>query len=71
MTEMSYRNLGSSGLKVSVVGLGTNNFGFKMGEEESRAVVAAALLIRQHRLTGGRRSPGRRGQPWGRPSDPI
>jgi aryl-alcohol dehydrogenase-like predicted oxidoreductase len=43
MAEMSYRNLGSSGLKVSVVGLGCNNFGFKIGEEESRKVVGAAL----------------------------
>jgi aryl-alcohol dehydrogenase-like predicted oxidoreductase len=37
------RHLGSSGLVVSVVGLGCNNFGWRIGEEESRAVVEAAL----------------------------
>jgi aryl-alcohol dehydrogenase-like predicted oxidoreductase len=35
--------LGTSGLAVSVVGLGTNNFGMKLDLEESRAVVHAAL----------------------------
>jgi aryl-alcohol dehydrogenase-like predicted oxidoreductase len=39
----SLRRLGNSGLAVSVVGLGTNNFGMKMDLEESRAVVHAAL----------------------------
>jgi aryl-alcohol dehydrogenase-like predicted oxidoreductase len=39
----SLRRLGHSGLAVSVVGLGTNNFGMKIGLEESRAVVHAAL----------------------------
>jgi aryl-alcohol dehydrogenase-like predicted oxidoreductase len=44
MTEpSSLRRLGRSGLAVSVVGLGTNNFGMKIGLEESRAVVHAAL----------------------------
>lgn len=44
MTEASsLRRLGHSGLAVSVVGLGTNNFGMKIGLEESRAVVHAAL----------------------------
>ena len=44
MTEASsLRRLGHSGLAVSVVGLGTNNFGMKIGIEESRAVVHAAL----------------------------
>jgi aryl-alcohol dehydrogenase-like predicted oxidoreductase len=37
------RRLGNSGLAVSVVGLGTNNFGMKMDLEQSRAVVHAAL----------------------------
>jgi len=37
------RRLGSSGLAVSVVGLGTNNFGMKLDLEQSRAVVHAAL----------------------------
>jgi aryl-alcohol dehydrogenase-like predicted oxidoreductase len=40
-----YRNLGASGLTVSVVGLGGNNFGFGAGLDESqtRDVVEAAL----------------------------
>ena len=37
------RRLGNSGLAVSVVGLGTNNFGLKLDLEQSRAVVHAAL----------------------------
>ena len=40
---MEYRQLGSSGLKVSVVGLGTNNFGFRMDEENSIKVAHKAL----------------------------
>ena len=40
---MELRNLGHSGLRVSAVGLGCNNFGGRIGLEESRAVVHAAL----------------------------
>jgi aryl-alcohol dehydrogenase-like predicted oxidoreductase len=40
---MPYRALGTSGLMVSVVGLGTNNFGRKTDVGRSRAVVEAAL----------------------------
>jgi aryl-alcohol dehydrogenase-like predicted oxidoreductase len=40
---MRYRTLGSSGLMVSVVGLGGNNFGRRLGLEGTRAVVDAAL----------------------------
>jgi aryl-alcohol dehydrogenase-like predicted oxidoreductase len=40
---MRLRRLGNSGLAVSVIGLGTNNFGMKLDLEESRAVVDAAL----------------------------
>jgi aryl-alcohol dehydrogenase-like predicted oxidoreductase len=40
---MQMRRLGSSGLVVSVVGLGTNNFGMKLDLEQSRAVLDAAL----------------------------
>jgi aryl-alcohol dehydrogenase-like predicted oxidoreductase len=40
---MDFRRLGRSGLVVSVVGLGTNNFGMKLDFEESRKVVDAAF----------------------------
>ncbi len=40
---MDFRNLGKSGLKVSVVGLGCNNFGMKCDAEQTRAVVHRAL----------------------------
>jgi aryl-alcohol dehydrogenase-like predicted oxidoreductase len=40
---METRNLGTSGLRVSPVGLGCNNFGGRIGLEESRAVVHKAL----------------------------
>jgi aryl-alcohol dehydrogenase-like predicted oxidoreductase len=38
-----YRALGSSGLTVSVVGIGCNAFGTRIDEQQSRAVVDAAL----------------------------
>ncbi|MEU6074384.1 aldo/keto reductase [Micromonospora sp. NPDC047074] len=41
--EMTYRRLGDSGLVVSVVGIGCNNFGRKLDFEGTRAVVDAAL----------------------------
>lgn len=40
---MQYRNLGNSGLIVSVLGLGCNNFGGRMDLEHSRAVVDSAI----------------------------
>jgi aryl-alcohol dehydrogenase-like predicted oxidoreductase len=40
---MDTRNLGRSGLKVSVVGLGCNNFGMRCDLEASRAVIDTAL----------------------------
>jgi aryl-alcohol dehydrogenase-like predicted oxidoreductase len=39
---MLMRRLGAEGPEVSVVGLGTNNFGWRIGLEESRRVVDAA-----------------------------
>jgi len=42
-SSVPLRRLGTSGLAVSVVGLGTNNFGMKIDLEASRAVVHAAL----------------------------
>lgn len=43
MTNNIYRKLGHSGLKVSQVGLGTNNFGGRLDLESSRAVIHKAL----------------------------
>jgi aryl-alcohol dehydrogenase-like predicted oxidoreductase len=41
--SMRYRPLGSSGLQVSVVGLGCNNFGRRLDVQGTRAVVDAAI----------------------------
>jgi aryl-alcohol dehydrogenase-like predicted oxidoreductase len=43
MADMRYRRLGESGLAVSVVGLGCNNFGRRIGPEKVREVVDAAI----------------------------
>ena len=43
MSAMNYRRLGSSGLVVSVVGIGCNNFGRKLDAEGTREVVDAAI----------------------------
>jgi aryl-alcohol dehydrogenase-like predicted oxidoreductase len=43
MTEMEYRQLGDSGLTVSVVGLGCNNFGGRIGADQADAVVNTAV----------------------------
>ena len=40
---MEYRNLGRSGLQVSVVGLGCNNFGMRADYAATEAVVRACL----------------------------
>ena len=40
---MEYRNLGFSGLRVSLVGLGCNNFGMRLDLEQTRAVVDRAF----------------------------
>src|SRR6266516_5616802 len=40
---MRYRHLGASGLVVSVIGLGGNNFGVHCGQEQTTEVVRAAL----------------------------
>ncbi|MFO1183727.1 MAG: aldo/keto reductase [Bauldia sp.] len=40
---MEFRTLGASGLKVSAIGLGCNNFGGRIGPAESRAVIHRAI----------------------------
>ena len=40
---MEYRNLGNSGLKVSIAGLGCNNFGMRLDEAQTKVVVNAAI----------------------------
>lgn len=42
---MEYRMLGKSGLKVSEIGLGGNNFGGRVGEQESISVIRHALEL--------------------------
>jgi aryl-alcohol dehydrogenase-like predicted oxidoreductase len=63
MTEMRYRHLGTSGLRVSVVGLGCNNFGGRASREASLEVVDAAFevginLLDTADVYGGRGGPG-------------
>ena len=42
---MRYRPLGQSGLLVSVVGLGCNNFGGRLDADRTRSVVDAAIDV--------------------------
>jgi aryl-alcohol dehydrogenase-like predicted oxidoreductase len=42
---VEYRNLGNSGLKVSVVGLGCNNFGMRLDAEGTKAVVDKCIDV--------------------------
>jgi len=42
---LEFRNLGRSGLQVSVAGLGCNNFGMRCDKEQSAAVVRKALEL--------------------------
>jgi len=43
MSDMTYRRLGTSGLVVSTVGIGCNNFGRKLDADGTRTVVDAAI----------------------------
>ena len=40
---MNYRSLGNSGLKVSAIGLGTNQFGGKVDSSGAKNIFHAAL----------------------------
>ena len=40
---MEIRNLGASGLRVSAIGLGCNNFGGRIGLDATRKVIHKAL----------------------------
>jgi aryl-alcohol dehydrogenase-like predicted oxidoreductase len=42
---MQYRNLGTSGLQVSAIGLGTNQFGGKVSETEVKNIISAAIEL--------------------------
>jgi aryl-alcohol dehydrogenase-like predicted oxidoreductase len=43
MSDMTYQQLGSSGLTVSVVGIGCNNFGARMADDDVAPLVHAAI----------------------------
>ena len=43
--SMEYRRLGNSGLKVSAVGLGGNNFGARVDEKETERIIHQALDV--------------------------
>ena len=80
---MQTRKLGNSGPEVSLVGLGTNNFGARIDFETARAVMHKALdlgitlidtsdtLRQQGRLGGGARPHSRRSTQGHRTRDQI
>jgi aryl-alcohol dehydrogenase-like predicted oxidoreductase len=74
---MRYRPLGDSGLLVSVVGLGCNNFGSRLDTEGARAVVDAAidagitLLDTSDTYGGGGGSESALGEILGRRRDQV
>ncbi len=51
---MLQRELGHSGLKVSAIGLGCNNFGWLIDEAASNEVIARALDLGNQLLRYGR-----------------
>ena len=71
---MEYRNLGRSGLRASAVGLGCNNFGMKLDEAGTRAVLDAAFdagitlfdTADMYGARGGSAGPRRSANSWPR-----
>src|SRR3982074_757611 len=55
---MQIRNLGGSGLRVSAVGLGCNNFGQRTDLEASRKVIPRAIDLGVTRFDTAHISPG-------------
>lgn len=73
---MEFRTLGRSGLTVSVAGLGCNNFGMRLDEDRSAAVIHAALdagitLFDTARSYGGGRSEEFLGRALGSRRDEV
>ena len=67
---MEYRTLGRSGLKVSVAGIGCNNFGMRIDQDRTTEVVNAALeagitFFDTARIYGGGKSEGMLGAALG------
>jgi aryl-alcohol dehydrogenase-like predicted oxidoreductase len=68
---MQHRTLGRSGLKVSVAGLGCNNFGMRIDQDRTTAVVDAAIeagitFFDTARIYGGGKSEGMLGTALGK-----
>jgi aryl-alcohol dehydrogenase-like predicted oxidoreductase len=73
---MEFRSVGGSGLQVSVAGLGCNNFGGRIDEDATRAVVTAALdagitLFDTADIYGGHRSEELLGRALGSHRDDV
>ena len=73
---MKLRRLGASGLKVSAVGLGCNNFGMRIDDKQTQAVVDAAIdagitLFDTADIYGGTKSEEFLGKALGKKRDRI
>jgi aryl-alcohol dehydrogenase-like predicted oxidoreductase len=73
---VEHRTLGRSGLKVSIAGLGCNNFGMRIDQDRTNEVVAAALesgitFFDTARIYGGGKSEGMLGTALGTHRDEV